>query len=220
MSSEAVRRGELFLVSAASGGGKSSLIRSVLDRLDPDSATFSVSHTTRAARAGEHDGRDYHFVTRPRFDAMVAESRFLEWAEVHGNRYGTSEGAVLPFLDRGVDVFVDLDVQGAGQLIDRFPEAQSVFVLPPSYAVLADRLRRRGLDDPAEIQRRLGVALREMRCYESYRYVIVNDDLGRASAALESIVIDQRHRRTRLEPRIVDIQADFVRAVVADGPAG
>jgi guanylate kinase len=210
MSSDGAVRGELFLVSAPSGAGKTTLIRGLLARLGREApVVFSVSHTTRAARAGEREGHDYHFVDRPRFDAMAAAGEFLEWAEVHGNRYGTSAAAVLPHLERGCDVLVDLDVQGAEQLMRRYPEAQSVFVLPPSYAVLAERLRGRGLDDGAEIQRRLAVALQEMRRYRSYRYVIVNDDLERASAALEVIVTDKRQQRARLEPRIAAILADF-----------
>lgn len=210
MSNEVAVRGELFLVSAPSGAGKTTLIRGVLARLAAAApVVFSVSHTTRSARAGERHGHDYHFVDRTTFDAMRTANEFLEWAEVHGHRYGTSAAAVLPHLERGSDVLVDLDVQGAEQLMRRYPDAQSVFVLPPSYRVLADRLRGRGLDDGAEIQRRLAVALREMRRYRSYRYVIVNDDLERASAELEAIVTDKRQQRARLEPRIAAILADF-----------
>lgn len=213
MSSETTARGDLFLLSAPSGAGKTTLIRDVMTRLaGAGELLFSISHTTRAARAGERDGQDYHFVDAAEFRRMVAADEFLEWAEVHGHEYGTSKAAVLPLLERGADVVVDLDVQGAERLMRSFPEAHSVFVLPPSYADLARRLRGRGLDDEKEIARRLAVSLEEIRRYGSYQYVIVNDDVERASRALAAIVLEKRHRRERQESRIAGIVADFERA--------
>ncbi|KAB2959702.1 MAG: guanylate kinase [Thermoanaerobaculia bacterium] len=213
MSSEKTARGDLFLLSAPSGAGKTTLIRDVMDRLaGSGELLFSVSHTTRGARAGERDGHDYHFVDAPAFRRMIAADEFLEWAEVHGHYYGTSKAAVLPLLERGADVVVDLDVQGAERLMRSFPEAHTVFVLPPSYDDLVRRLRKRGLDGEEEIARRLAVSLWEIRRYDSYQYVIVNDDVERASRALAAIVLEKRHRRERQEPHIAGILADFERA--------
>jgi len=213
MSNDPTPSGDLFLLSAPSGAGKTTLIRGMLDELrDGGELVFSVSHTTRRPRAGEVDGRDYHFVEAPEFRRRIAADGFLEWAEVHGHYYGTSREAVLPFLERGVDVVVDLDVQGAERLMSRFPEAHSVFILPPSYESLVARLEGRRLDDPEEIARRLAVSLWEIRRYASYQYVIVNDDLERASRALAAIVLEKRLRRPRQEPRIGSVLADFERA--------
>jgi guanylate kinase len=203
-------RGELILVSAPSGAGKTTLIRGLFDRLSPGAElVFSVSHTTRAPRAGERDGREYRFVDRAAFLELVAADGFLEWAEVHGNLYGTSRAAVEPHLARGADVIVDLDVQGAAQLMARLPGVRSVFVLAPSYAELAGRLTGRALDRREEIERRLSAALDEIRNYEKYEYVIVNDDAARATEALAAIVFEKRHRRERMEPTVRRIVADF-----------
>ncbi|HLF57338.1 MAG TPA: guanylate kinase [Thermoanaerobaculia bacterium] len=213
-------RGELFLLSAPSGAGKSTLIRGILAQLaDPvGRIAFSISHTTRKPRAGEQDGREYHFVDAAAFQKMIAEDRFLEWAEVHGNYYGTSKDSVLPFLDRGIDIIVDLDVQGAERMMRSFPMAHSIFVLPPSYDDLVRRLEGRGLDGREEIARRLAVSLWEIRRYHSYQYVIVNDDAGRATRALAAIILEKRHRRTRMERRVEQVLADFERAREAAEP--
>jgi guanylate kinase len=207
-------RGELFLLSAPSGAGKTTLIRNVMDavaRAGGPRLEFSVSHTTRQPRHGEVDGKDYHFVGVPEFQAMIAADQFLEWAEVHGNYYGTSANAVLPLLEGGADVLVDLDVQGAERLMHRFPEAHSIFVLPPSYADLVERLRGRRLDGAAEIAGRLAVSLWEIRRYDRYQYVIINADAKRASHALEAIVVEKRQRRQRMQAEIDAILADFAR---------
>lgn len=204
--------GDLYLISAPSGAGKTTLIRGVFDRLATrQELVFSVSHTTRAPRAGERDGREYRFVERAAFLRLVEEDGFLEWAEVHGNLYGTSKSAVLPHLERGADVIVDLDVQGAAQLMARWPSLRSVFVLPPSYAELVTRLNGRGLDGREQIERRLAVALEEIRSYEKYDYVIVNDDAERATEALAAIVFEKRFRRERMESTVSRIVADFER---------
>jgi guanylate kinase len=205
-------RGELFLLSAPSGAGKTTLIRNVMEALaarGEPALEFSVSHTTRRPRTGEIDGRDYHFVSVEEFQRMIAEDLFLEWAEVHGNYYGTSSTAVEPWLGRGIDVLVDLDVQGAERLMHRFPEAHSVFVLPPSYADLVERLHGRRLDGAAEIAGRLAVSLWEIKRYDRYQYVIINDNAERASHALEAIVVEKRQRRQRVQRRIDAILDDF-----------
>jgi guanylate kinase len=214
LSGPTVVKGELFLLSAPSGAGKTTLIRHVIEALTSAGAPgleFSISHTTRRPRAGEVEGKDYHFVAVEQFQRMIAEDRFLEWAEVHGNYYGTSEAAVLPYLERGLDVLVDLDVQGAERLMHRFPAAHSIFILPPSHRDLVQRLEGRRLDGAAEIARRLAVSLWEIRRYDQYQYVIINDDAGRASHALEAIVVEKRQRRHRVQARIDAILADFAR---------
>jgi guanylate kinase len=209
--SEAVHRGELFILSAPSGTGKTTLIRSMMEGglAGFGGLAFSVSHTTRAPRAGEIPGRDYHFVDRDTFRRMIAEDRFLEWAEVHNNFYGTSNDEVFPRLEQGIDVLMDIDVQGAERVLARCPEAHSIFIMPPSYAVLEGRLRRRGLDSEPDIERRLAVSLWELRRYDRYRYVIINDDAHRASDVLAAIILEKRHRQERMRARVDDILSDF-----------
>ncbi|HVR97039.1 MAG TPA: guanylate kinase [Thermoanaerobaculia bacterium] len=207
--SETMQRGELFIISAPSGAGKTTLIRNLLSSAPGAGLTFSISHTTRRPRGVEVNGREYHFVDHATFREMIAADRFLEWAEVHGNFYGTSYDAVLPRLEQGIDVLLDIDVQGAEKVLTRHPEAHSIFVLPPSYEALERRLHQRGLDDPEQIARRLAVSLSEIGCYERYRYVILNDDVRQASQALASIVLEKRHRRERVLPRIQSILNDF-----------
>ncbi|HEY8021192.1 MAG TPA: guanylate kinase [Thermoanaerobaculia bacterium] len=209
--SEAVLRGELYILSAPSGTGKTTLIRGMMDGALSGfgGLAFSVSHTTRAPRAGESDGRDYHFVDRATFQAMIDAGRFLEWAEVHNHCYGTSKDEVFPRLERGIDVLMDIDVQGAERVLARCPEAHSIFIMPPSYAVLESRLRHRALDPEQEIARRLAVALSEIRRYDRYHYVIVNDDAHRASDVLAAIILEKRHRQARMRERVDDILKDF-----------
>jgi guanylate kinase len=220
-------RGDLFILSAPSGTGKTTLIHS-LRRGGTGSLAdliFSVSHTTRAPRGGEVDGVDYHFVDRDTFKRMVADDRFLECAEYNGNLYGTSRGEVMPRLERGEDVILEIEVQGAEQVMRRCPEAVGIFVLPPSFAVLRERLERRGLDEAETVKRRLAESSREVRAfgdlqrYSLYRYAIVNDDASRASEALAAIVIARRHRRERMDERAAAILRDFEQAFASDPPA-
>lgn len=203
-----MQRGELFIVSAPSGSGKTTLIQNLFAGGLADLA-FSVSHTTREPRGDEVDGREYHFVDHAAFRAMAEADAFLEWAEVHGNLYGTSLAEVFPRLERGVDVVLDIDIQGAERVRARCPEAHSVFVMPPSYEDLERRLHGRGLDRPETIARRLAVSLREIRCYERYRYVIINDDARRASEALAAIILEKRYRRDRMQGRIEEVLESF-----------
>jgi guanylate kinase len=205
------RRGELFILSAPSGTGKTTLIRGLLGGplVVCGGLEFSVSHTTRAPRTGEVDGRDYHFVPVESFKSMVSEGLFLEWAEVHGNLYGTALAEVMPRLARGVDVLLDIDVQGAERVVAAYPAAHTVFVMPPSYEELAERLSQRGLDDPRTIARRLSVAAAEMRRWDRYNYVIINDDADRASEALTAIILEKRHRLPAMRARVQDILKDF-----------
>ena len=204
------QRGDLFIVSAPSGTGKNTLIRSVLESLGSDgSLVYSVSYTTRAPRKGERDGVNYHFVDRLAFENMVEEQGFLEWAEYNGNLYGTAAEEVLPRLGSGVDVILEIEVQGAAKLLKRVPEAHAVFLLPPSREALENRIVNRALDDTATIARRLAVARSEIECYGSYHYAIINDDLKRASQALAAIILDKRNRVARQEGRIAEVLAGF-----------
>ena len=203
--------GELFILSAPSGAGKTTLIQRLLASGDPDLQTiaFSVSYTTRAPRRGEVEGVDYHFVEPARFQQMIAADEFLEWAEVHNNCYGTASSEVTPRLEAGVDVILDIDVQGAERVLHARPEAHSIFILPPSYEDLERRLRERGLDGEQEIARRLAVSLGEIRRYDLYEYVIINDDADRASVALAAIFLEKRHRLERAEPDISRLLEGF-----------
>jgi guanylate kinase len=204
------RRGELFILSAPSGSGKTTLVRSLLGGgLGMGELAFSVSHTTRRPRGDEVDGRDYHFVSAATFQGMIAADQFLEWAEVHSNYYGTSWAEVTPRLDAGTDVLMDIDVQGAERVVARYPDTHSIFVMPPSYEVLQQRLSQRGLDDPHEIARRLAVSRWEMRRSDRYKYVIINDDARRASAALSAIIVEKRFRQEHMRGRVQEILRDF-----------
>lgn len=190
--------GGLFILSAPSGAGKTTLIRALLAEVDDGSIHFSVSHTTREPRPGEVDGRDYHFVSEENFRQMIADDEFLEWAQVHSNYYGTAKAEVLGRLEAGQDVILDIDVQGAERLSHQFPEAHTVFILPPSMQELRRRLVERGLDEAGEVARRLDVSLWEIRRYTEYDYVIINQDAEIASRALIAIFLEKRYRRERI----------------------
>lgn len=204
-------RGDLFIVSAPSGAGKTTLIQSMMasGAVAPQSLRFSVSHTTRRPRAGEVDGAAYHFVAVAEFEQMIAADQFLEHANVYGNLYGTSRREVEPSLAAGLDVILDVDVQGAEQVLARMPTAVSIFILPPSHESLRQRLERRGADDRRSMDRRLEVAISEIRCYERYQYVIVNDDAARASRELAAIVAAQRQRLDRMRATVLDVVQRF-----------
>jgi guanylate kinase len=189
------RRGLPVVLSAASGTGKTTLCHRLL-AADPRLA-LSISYTTRAPRGQERNGVDYHFVDDATFDAMVARNAFVEWANVHGKRYGTSAEKTRELLDAGIDVLFDIDVQGGEQLQRRFPETVLIFLFPPSMEVLASRLRDRQTDSAQEIERRLHAARQEIeRGGGSYSYVVVNDDLQRAESDLAAIVRAERLHHT------------------------
>lgn len=209
--SAAVQRGDLFILSAPSGTGKTTVIHRLLREALPgrDGLAFSVSHTTRRPRGNEEDGRDYHFIGRELFEQMIAEDRFLEWAEYTGNYYGTSYDEVTPRLEAGVDVILEIDVQGAERVKGRMPEAHTVFLMPPSYDELERRLVGRSLEDAETRVRRLAVSLWELRRYESYDYVIINDDLERASRVLAAIILEKRHRAQRIGARARELVEEF-----------
>jgi len=183
-------QGTIFIVVAPSGAGKTSLVAALL-QAEPG-VELSVSYTTRAPREGEVDGKSYHFVDRSRFEGMIAEGDFLEYAEVYGNYYGTSARWLRERLAAGHDVLLEIDWQGARQVRKVFPEAVAVFILPPSIAVLESRLRGRATDSEDVIARRLSEARAEIDLVADYDYVIVNDDFATARQDLISIIRCQR----------------------------
>lgn len=182
----------LFIVSAPSGAGKTSLVRAMMERLG--GIAFSVSHTTRAARPGEEDGRDYHFIDVPRFEAMIAAGDFLEHAKVFENYYGTARASVEAQLAAGEDVFLDIDWQGARQVRVAWLGVVSIFILPPSRLALESRLRGRGQDAEEIIAKRMRGAVSESSHYGEYDYLIINDDFPVAVEELLAIVRTQRLR--------------------------
>ena len=184
--------GQLFVVSAPSGAGKTSLIKAL--REQQPQLGLSSSHTTRPMRPGEIDGQHYHFVTPPVFRQMIADGAFVEHAEVFGNYYGTSRSAVAAVLDAGQDVILEIDWQGAAQVREQFPGLISIFILPPDLAALRSRLIGRGQDEAAVIERRLAEAQREMREYSHYDYLIINDDFAQALAELAAVFTAARVR--------------------------
>jgi guanylate kinase len=194
-----MEQGRLFVISAPSGVGKTTLCRRLLDRIS--GISFSVSYTTRNPRQEEFDGIDYHFVTQDRFEEMVSADAFLEWARVYGNFYGTSKSEVLSRLELGEDVLLDIDVQGARQVRKLFPEAILIFLLPPSWSVLEARLRGRGSEDSSRLKLRMVNAKSEMEAVHEYDFAVINDDLSRATEDLKSIVIAHRCRTHKILAR-------------------
>ena len=202
-----MKDGTLFVISAPSGTGKSTLARRLIESVP--GLSFSISFTTRPRRAGEESGRDYHFVDDARFDAMVAAGEFLEWAPVFGRRYGTGRKATEEALAAGRDLLLDIDVQGAAQVRKSGLPAVSIFVLPPDFATLEDRLRRRASEDPDALALRLHEARREAMEYDHFDYVVFNADLEDASGELASIVRAERARCARRRERVKTVMATF-----------
>jgi guanylate kinase len=194
--------GNLIIVSGPSGAGKSAISAGVLEQLPR--LRFSVSYTTRTPRGGEQNGIHYHFVSREEFDGLVRNGDMLEWAEVYGNFYGTSKKMIDEALTAGDDVLLDVDVQGARTICRKRPGAMSVFIMPPSYGVLRERLEQRKLDKAYVIEQRLRVANEEIRQFADYDYLIINSDLGKAIEELKAIVIGLR---CRMERRTEDARA-------------
>ena len=187
----------LVVVSAPSGAGKTSLCEWVVTALP--GLAHSVSFTTRPPRPDEKDGRDYHFVDEATFRAMVDRGEFAEWAVVHGHLYGTSRALLERYFAAGLDVILDIDTQGAAILRQGHPDGVFVFIVPPSWALLEERLRRRKSDAEADIQRRLQRALEEVKHYAEYQYVIVNDVFARAAEELKAIILAERRRGSRVD---------------------
>lgn len=190
-------KGQLFILSAPSGAGKTTLLKKVMAQLS--GLAFSISHTTRPPRSGEKNGIDYHFVSVEEFQVMRDQGLFLEWAEVHGNFYGTSRPAVMKQLEQGQDIILDIDVQGAAIIAkDTTVAAVSVFIAPPTLAELERRLRGRGTDSNETIELRLHNAAWEMEAAPDYDYLVINDSLEEAAATLRAVIIAERSRSHRL----------------------
>jgi guanylate kinase len=197
----------VFIISAPSGSGKSTLTHRLLQ--DVPSLRFSISYTTRAPRGQEQDGKDYFFISTADFEARLAKGEFLEHATVFGNYYGTHIGELERAADEGVDLILDIDVQGARQLKEKRPAAVSIFILPPSREVLEQRLRLRSQDSEPVIKRRLHDAAEEIRNYSQYDYVLVNREVDASVETLKSIVKATRSRRDRMEREIHPILETF-----------
>jgi guanylate kinase len=190
------RRGILFIISAPSGTGKTTLCKQLTTNL-PD-LWHSISYTTRQPRQGEEHGREYYFIDEQPFQEMINRNEFVEWARVYGNLYGTPWKSLTEKIDQGIDVLLEIDVQGAMQVRKRFEDAVSIFILPPSMAVLRSRLQTRASDTAEEIQRRLHKVKEEVWSYREYAYIVRNDDINRSLRDLESIFWSERLKTKRL----------------------
>jgi guanylate kinase len=206
-SSDAAPRGLLFIVSAPSGAGKTTLVERLVEQTPR--LHMSRSYTSRAARTGEADGVDYNFVSRERFEVMVRAGEFLEWASLYGHLYGTCAADTERMLADGQDVVLVIDVQGARQVRAAAVQTCTVFVMPPSFAILEQRLRGRSKDSEPEIQRRLQVARDEVAAFSEYDFVVVNDEVTAAVDRLRSVVIAERARLRRMQCEAEDIVRTF-----------
>ena len=186
----------LLIVSSPSGAGKTTLCRKLLAEFDD--IRFSISHTTRPPRPGEVDGVDYNFVDKDTFEQMVDDELFIEWANVHGNRYGTAHAEIRAAATEGVDLIFDIDYQGARQIVEQYPEAVSIFVLPPSIDELRRRLSSRGTESPESLERRFKAALGEIAQHAQFDYLLLNDDAEIAyTDRLRAILLAERARHSR-----------------------
>jgi guanylate kinase len=200
-------RGILFVVSSPSGGGKGSLIQRVLKTVP--NLSYSVSFTTRAPRSGEVNGREYFFITREQFEQMAAAGDFLEWAHVHSKIYGTARKQVAQEIAAGRDIILEVDVQGAASVRSLMADSVSIFILPPSFQILKERLQSRGTDSPEELVLRLRNAPTELRDYSAFQYVILNDELDRAANQMAAIVHAERARLSRQEAQVKRVVEEF-----------
>lgn len=201
-------RGTLFVVSSPSGGGKGTIIQHVLEVVE--NLNYSVSYTTRGPRLNEVDGREYFFVRRETFEEMIAAGEFLEWACVHGNFYGSAKNQILEETAAGADIILEVDVQGAASVRQLLMDSVSIFILPPSYDVLRQRLIARGTDSPEELEVRLRNAPEELRQYSAFDYVIINDEINRAAGQLASIIQAERARCMRQESLVREVIKEFM----------
>lgn len=202
--------GNLIIVSAPSGAGKTTIVAEVVRAVA--GVRESISYTSRPPRAGEEHGSHYHFITRPEFEAMAEQGEFLEWAEVHGNLYGTSRRAVDEMLQAGADVVLTIDVQGAANARRAFHDAVSVFILPPSYETLLGRLHTRGANGDEDLRLRVRNARHELQQYRHFDYLIVNDELPQAVGELAAVILAARCRRRRRAAQAEQILNTFGQA--------
>jgi len=208
LSDKAKIQGQLYVVSAPSGAGKTSLVKALVDA--NNDLAVSVSHTTRAIRPGEIDGVNYHFVSEAEFSDLKDQGGFFEWAQVFDNFYGTSHQSVVDQLNEGVDVILEIDWQGAAQIKRQMPESVSIFILPPSTAALRERLTGRGQDDSSVIERRMRSARDEMSHYSEADYVVLNDRFDSALSDLKAIVASQRLSQRRQSSRLTSVIRDLL----------
>lgn len=200
-------KGNLIIISSPSGGGKGTLIKEVL-KIVPNIG-YSVSFTTREMRVGEENGRDYFFVSHKEFEKLIEEGEFLEYAAVHGNFYGTSLKRIKVETDLGHDIILEIDVQGAEEVRAKVPEAVSIFIMPPSYRVLEKRLTNRATEKKEDLSLRLRNSLGEVRRFTEFEYVVINDNVAKATADLQSIILAERLKRIRQTGVIQDILDSF-----------
>lgn len=199
--------GNLFIVSGPSGAGKTSLVRAMTERMGE--ITISISHTTRKQRPGEIHGQDYFFTTMSDFQKMIHDRLFLEYAQVFDHHYGTKKEYVASQLTQGFDVILEIDWQGAQQVQQSMPEAKSIFILPPSLKELRKRLRNRGQDDDATVQRRMSDAIAEISHYRQFEYLIVNEEFERTAKQLESIIDGFRLKLNRQAKKLAALLNDL-----------
>jgi guanylate kinase len=202
------KRGELFVVAAPSGAGKTSLVRALMQRM-PD-LKFSISYTTRKMRENEQHGRDYFFVEEPEFKRMIAAGEFLEYANVYGNFYGTSRRQVESLLETGSNVLLEIDWQGAQQIARSMPERRSIFILPPSRSALEARLRGRGTDSEEVIARRLQASIADLSHWHEFEFVVINDDFVQATDDLEAIVRGRGEHLRRDRPQVAQLMQQLL----------
>ncbi|MCC7340795.1 MAG: guanylate kinase [Bryobacterales bacterium] len=203
----------VIIVSAPSGSGKSTLVNALMEQVP--GIRFSVSYTTRTPRGAERDGESYHYISREEFERRIDAGEFLEYAEVFGNYYGTHRSYVEAAAYSGYDLLLDIDVQGAAQVMDKLPDAVTVFILAPSREVLEKRLRKRSEDSEETIQRRLREASQEVRFAERYSYVLINDDVAESVQNLVSIVRAERVKRERLREKLSPILDTYLSQTAA-----
>jgi len=205
-------KGNLIIISSPSGGGKGTLIKEILDRVP--NLGYSVSLTTRAPRFGEEDGRHYHFVSKEEFQKEIAEGGFLEYAEVHGNLYGTSKSQIERITESGRDVILEIDVQGAEAVMAQVPDSVSIFILPPSFETLRARLTARATEGSNDLDVRLRNSHYEVSRYSRFKYVVINDEVHTAAGKLASIVVAERQLCDRQSESIQGILDSFERSNV------
>lgn len=205
-----MNKGQLYIISAPSGAGKTSLVKALIEKVP--NIMPAVSHTTRQCREGEVDGKDYHFIETAVFQEMIECGAFLEYADVFAHYYGTSRKEVESKRSQGIDVILEIDWQGARQIMELVPDAISIFILPPSMQCLHDRLKNRGLDDEDVIQRRMTAAQNEMVHYDEYQYLIINDVFSDALDQLRAIVISHK---LSLENQLADHQ-NLIKELLGD----
>ena len=193
-------KGKIFVISGPSGVGKSTLIKGVRERVD--NMGYSISHTTRSPRSGEQNGVEYFFVEKPAFREMIDKNAFVEWALVYDDYYGTSYGTLEEKLNSGLDIILDIDIQGAKNIKEKISDCMLIFILPPSRKILEERLRSRATDNADAIEKRIGEATKELTNCRWYDYLIINDDLEKATKELESIILADRCSNNRILPEV------------------